>query len=239
MHRFFIYPEQIKQEWFQFEDPKVIKYMRNVLRLKPGDEIVLFDGEGLEHTAVITKLIKERATGKITKTVELKEEWPHLTLAQALPRAGKLDDILRQNTEVGVSEFLLFESEYSMFKLSKFKESKLERLERVVQEAGKQSERKILPLVNEPMTFPEMLETEADIKILLHSREVEGSVNIAKIKAQVAVNTDILVVVGPEGGFSPKEVLEAKEAGFQIGYLNLPILRTETAGVAVSSILLS
>jgi 16S rRNA (uracil1498-N3)-methyltransferase len=106
-------------------------------------------------------------------------------------------------------------------------------------EALRQSEGKITPKITGPFVFEEITNLEGyDIKILLHSRDVEGSINLLDIKKELNTTSKILMIIGPEGGFSPKEVKLAKKNGCKIGYLNLPILRTETAGVVANSFLL-
>ncbi|MCA9382959.1 16S rRNA (uracil(1498)-N(3))-methyltransferase [Candidatus Dojkabacteria bacterium] len=239
MHRFFIDPENISGEYFQILDTKVIKYMRSILRLNSGDQIALFDGSGFEYVAEINKITKTLVTGKISEEREIVEDWPKLMLAQALPKGNKLDDIVRMNTEIGVHEFRLFSSEYSVVKLADFRDKKLERLGRLITDASRQSERAHIPSLYAPVELSEIFQIEADMKLILHSRETTNTEDIKAIKDKLNIETSILVVIGPEGGFSEREVNLAIDNGFIAVNLKLPILRTETAGVAVSSILLS
>lgn len=214
--------------------------MRKVLRMKKGDKITLFDGQGNEYQAEIEFLTKDKVEGNITSREKKElEETRTFVLGQGLPRAGKLDDIIRMNTEVGVSGFVLFASDYSQVKVGDYSDSKIERLARVAEEAARQSERPTVPLLEGPMDFSDALVRQEQIKLILHSRDVEGSQDINEIKATLKPDDSIIILVGPEGGFSDVELAAAKENGFITVHMNLPILRTETAGIAASAILLS
>jgi len=239
MRRFFIDKKNINRDKFHITDEKTCKHMRNVLRLKAGDKVVLFDGEGNEYLGSLLRVQSNYVRGEIAEMKKpVQSNKPYLILAQSLPRAGKIDDIVRMNTEAGVSEFILFESEYSVAKLESYGQNKMQRLERLVTEASRQSERSMIPVVNTPQSFAEMLAYEADIKLLLHSKAGTDAVTIADIKAGLKPEQKVLFAIGPEGGFSPKEIELAIDSGFKTVHLDLPILRTETAGIAVSAILL-
>lgn len=238
--RFFITPEKIFHNKFVIEDPQDIKKIRKVLRLKEGAIIQLLNNQGQIFTAEIEKLKQSGITGIIRQTDQIQpKERPHIILAQSLTRAGKLGDIIRMNTEIGVEEFVPFESDYSVFKLDKFKASKLERWQKIAKSAAQQSERRKVPTIHNPISFEEMLKIDADHKLLLHSREIQDSVSLSETKKVIKNSERTLVAIGPEGGFSPEEVKQSQANEFQVIYLDMPILRTETAGIVVSSILLS
>jgi len=250
--RLFVKKENIYRDKFIIPDRDTAKYLRKVLRLNVGDKISLFDGEGKEYAAEIRLLRNDVVKGKIldaedsrVKADSSRESYlpgyrPTLTLilAQAFPRAGKLDEIVRMNTEIGVSEFLFFESEFSVVKAQNFPESKLARLSRVVKEAARQSERLIIPKLTIAGDFPAALNYPADFKILLHSRQVQGSQNLNELKSRIPDKAKLLLLVGPEGGFSKREVALAIGQSVKIAHLNLPILRTETAGIVTAASLL-
>jgi len=238
--RFFIDKSQIKRKRFLIEDERSVRHMGLVLRMKKGDSLILFDGEGFEYNATLGFLSKKQAAGVVEDIVEVEiASKIMITLAQSLPRAGKMDDIVRMNTEIGVDSYIFFESEYSVAKKESFTISKIERLNKVVLEALRQSEGKITPRITGPLVFEEITNLGGyDIKILLHSRNVDGSTNLPNIKKELNSTAKVLMVIGPEGGFSPKEVAIAKKNGCKIAYLDLPILRTETAGVVANSFLL-
>ena len=238
-HRFFVRKEKINPRRTVVDDASVIKKMRNVLRLEVGDNVVLFDGEGGEYNAEISSLRKEGVELKITSRSEReRSEKPYLILGQALTRSTKIDEVVRMNTEIGVSEFVFFASDYSIVKLKDFNEKKLVRWEKIAQESARQSERMEVPKINFPIGFDEVLNVDADVKIFLHSREVNGSVDFRELRDKTASDKKVLVLIGPEGGFSDSEVKLALQNGFIIAFLALPVLRTETVGAVVSSIIL-
>ncbi len=238
--RFFVYKGAIKRKRFLIEDSQTINHMRVVLRLNKGDKIELFDGEGREYIASIGFLTKTQAAG-IVETEKDQSEYtkPAVFLAQALPRSGKLDTIVRMNTELGVQGFVLFDSEYAVVKKETYTKTKMLRLQRVAVEAVRQAEAKILPDFYGPMSFVEALDFKADYKLLLHSREVASAKNLLELKSEIKAGSLVLVFIGPEGGFSPTEVDLAVSKGAQVCYLDLPILRTETAGVVANAIVLA
>jgi 16S rRNA (uracil1498-N3)-methyltransferase len=238
--RFYIKKENIKRKRFLLEDERVVRHMGLVLRLKKGDGIELFDGEGKEYKAIIGFLTKKQAAGVVESesVVEIKDKL-FITLAQSLPRAGKLDSIIKMNTEVGVQKFIFFESEFSVAKMESMTEQKMNRLHKVALEALRQSEGNITPIIGKAVSYKEIISTsDYDLKLLLHSRDTKGSKSLSEIKKDIKTKMNILVLIGPEGGFSDKEISMAKESDCKIVFLDLPILRIETAGVVVTSNLL-
>jgi len=240
MKRFFVTEKNVSGSYFVFNEAKTIRYIRNVLRLHVGDQIELFDGKGNIHLAELKKVMKLEVNGKIVSSkIEKANQDVKFILAQALPRAGKLDEIIRMNTEVGVEQFIIFESDFSIAKADRYSPDKMERLERVAIEASKQSERSNVPEIIGPTHFSEVLEKSADWKILLHSRADE-TVDLKTLLPKIERDSQtVLVLIGPEGGFSPEELRQAQKSWIYNCSLNLPILRTETAGVVVSGLLLA
>lgn len=241
--RFFIEPKKIFNKKFIIEDERDIKKIRSVLRLKPGDHIQLLDNAGHIFTAEIEKLQKNGVKGIIVEKSDLVDtnsdtdkRW--IILAQALPKLKRFDDIIRMNTEIGINEFIPFESAHSVIKIDNFNEKKLERWRKLAKEAARQSERLSIPEIREPITFNALLELELEDfeKILLFARKHPESKDIYEFRK---IQKSILIAIGPEGGFSDQEVKMALENGFKIAHINLPILRTETAGLAANAILLS
>jgi 16S rRNA (uracil1498-N3)-methyltransferase len=238
--RFYVSQQNIKKKRFLIADDGTARHIGLVLRLKKGDKIILFDGEGREYNARIGYLDKVQVAGVVLDELPKGEERkPIVYLAQALPRAGKLDEIIRMNTEIGVRGFVLFESEYSVPKIASYDSGKMERLRRVTLEALRQSEGLYLPELLGPELFPELFKFKTDRKILLHSRDTAGAVDLKKMLPELTPGTSVLVIIGPEGGFSPAELKLAQRAKAEIAYLDLPVLRTETAGIVTSGLILA
>jgi 16S rRNA (uracil1498-N3)-methyltransferase len=239
MRRFFVQSRNIFKDKFYLDDKIQINHIRTVLRLDANDKIELFDGSGKIYECEIISLRKQQISGNIINAYSENIDLPHIALAQAFPKGNKLDDIVRMSTEVGISEFYFFESDYSVIKLKNYNIKKNDRFHRIIIEAARQSERTTIPTINDPLSFDEILQLEYDQKIILHSRNVNNSQNLVSLKKQFSTEDTILILIGPEGGFSESEIELAKDHNFYLGYLNLPILRTETAGIVASSILLS
>jgi 16S rRNA (uracil1498-N3)-methyltransferase len=238
--RFFLSDYEYAKGKYYLSEERMLKHARKVLRITKGDKVILFDGQGTSYLSEVELLSKEVMITKVLeKVVEEIPDRPHIILAQGLPKAGKIETILRTNTELGVSSFVLFESDYSVVKVKHYDEKKLQRLEKVVQEASRQSVNNFIPEVAPAMRFSELLDLEADYKLILHT-DSEGiaSMDVKDIKEKIKINDEILICIGPEGGFSENEIQEAIDHGFQLVKLNLPVLRTETAGMVVSSFLL-
>ena len=225
---------------YYLRDDRLLKHARKVLRIEKGDKVILFDGNGISYMSEVELLSKEVMVAKvIEKMIEDKPERPEITLAQGLPKAGKIDTILRMNTEVGVRKFVLFESDYSVVKVKHYDERKMLRLGKVVQEASRQSVNNFIPEIAPASSFEELLNLKTDYKLILHTdSEVNKSIDIKSIKERIKPEDQILICIGPEGGFSDHEIQRATEKGFQLVKLDLPVLRTETAGLVACSFLL-
>ncbi len=232
--------EKINNQRCLIDDQKDIFKIRNVLRLKNGSNLRIFDGEKNEYVCKLINLSKSGIEAEIIERIveekkERKEDNVTIILAQALTRSSKIEEIIKMNTEIGVSEFIFFESDHSIVKLKDIKPTKIDRWQKIAEEATRQSEQLILPKINAPTKFRDLGNIEADHKLLLHARETDVSVLLHNLKYESS--SSILVVIGPEGGFSDRE-LEFAGKNFEILHLNLPILRTETAGVVVCSYIL-
>jgi 16S rRNA (uracil1498-N3)-methyltransferase len=239
LHRFHIYETEITDNRLYIHDKEVLKYARKVLRHRVGDKIELFDGGGGKYIGNIEKLTNKLLVVLVTEQVVSKpRHGRRIILAQALPKAGKIDSILKFNTEIGVSEFVMFESDYSVVKVKHYSENKMLRLNKILKESARQSINDFVPSISDPVRFSKMLETEADIKLIFHTSVGNNKRTLSAIKTALKKDQSVLVCIGPEGGFSVDEIKMAKSNGFEIVALNLPVMRTETAGLVVASYLL-
>ena len=207
------------------------RHLKTVLRLQPGDRFQLFNGTG----QVATSILKEGAEVELQDVVDYPPPLCPLTLIQGLPKGDKLELILQKGTELGVNEFYLTTMERSVGLLkSNRKQKRLERWQKIIQEAARQSKQYHLPKLVTEKTLPKVLATvEADLKLILWE---ESSEPLEKVLPQFSPQR-IAVVIGPEGGISQQEVDQAKAEGYQAVSLGPRILRTETAGLAIMAIL--
>jgi len=206
------------------------RHLYMVLRLQPGDRIQLFNGVG----QVARSILRDNSTAELEDVVDYPVPNCFLTLIQGLPKGDKLELILQKGTELGVNQFCLTTMERSVGLLkSDRKEKRLQRWQKIVQEAARQSKQYHLPQL-EVETFSGVLSTvNADLKLLLWE---ESATPLGDVLPQL-VPQRIAVVVGPEGGISQQEVAQAKAEGYQPVSLGPRILRTETAGLAIMTIL--
>lgn len=240
MPRFFISSDQIK------DNSVILKgedrhHLLNVLRQGPGDEITVLNGKGEEYLVRITGVTSDQVKGEIVGRLERQSE-PRvkITLVQSLPKADKFEWILQKNTELGVSRFQPVFTERSNVKLDQAAQSrKLERWNKIIREAAEQSGRQIIPVLEPIRRWSEMLAAYSGVGLVLIPWEGESGQSLKQVlERQPGIPESVAVLIGPEGGFSLKEVEEAREMGAIPVTLGPRILRTETAGLVVAAALL-
>jgi 16S rRNA (uracil1498-N3)-methyltransferase len=224
MHRFFVDPAAMIQE--RFPVPASIGHqVSRVFRFRNGDEIILLDGLGAE---VLCRL--EGGDCIVLARGAAGGEPSHqLTVWQALLRGDHLEPVIRHGTELGIARFGLFVSEHCVAR--EITPRRLDRLRSVAREAAEQSERGIVPPVDEPVSYGDALTAAAPGSVLLFERH-DG-------KRLTEIEPPPGVFIGPEGGFSSGEVEAAEQAGLTIAGLGPRILRSETVAVAVAAAILS
>jgi len=256
MSKFFINPDAVDTEnnciVITGED---VRHIKNVLRSKQGDILSLSDGSGREYETIIEKLDKESILVRIKNTDMNKTEPPlYITLFQGIPKGDKMEYIIQKCVEVGVSRFVPVLTGRTVVKLDSKKDSaaKTARWRRIALEAAKQCDRGIIPVVEEPVGMDDALKLSetCGLKIIPYEEETEGSLrkcleswkqkhlNEKGDLPQAFNEKSIAVFIGPEGGFEPGEVDKAAGHGFVPVTLGPRILRTETAGLVVSSIIM-
>jgi len=236
--RFRVRKEFIRKQEAVIEDRSEIRHISRVLRLGPGDRVTLFDGEGNEYPACIKRLSSNRIFFSLVEepTSTSKEPSLRIILGAALLKSSRFEWLLQKATELGVSEIVPF---YSGRVVPQWEESRTRtrqsRWEKIISEAAKQCGRGKIPKIHGPRSFEQILGEEFDgaTKIFLWEREETKSLEDALEKSFPAV----FALVGPEGGFSRQEAARAQEAGFRPVRLGPRILRAETAGVVIVSLL--
>lgn len=241
MHRFMVSPHNIQNEKITLEGDD-LKHLRQVLRLKPGDTVHVFDGSGTEYEANIISLEKFRAIAEIKATFQTETEPETLiTLFQGLPKGDKMELIIQKGVELGVHRIIPVITNRTVVKLNKKdSEKKAERWSRISKEAAKQCRRAYVPEVAEPITFDEALIKAKHFSATLLLYENEGKKCLKETLKCYNINKirDIALFVGPEGGFAHQEVEECTNIGCDIVSLGKRILRVETATISVLSIIM-
>ncbi len=249
MHRFLIEPDDVHNDSLTITGDDA-KHMLQVLRFKPGDAFLAFDGTGLEYEAEVVSITKSSVSGKIIKACQPgTEPGKKVVLFQGIPKTDKMDWIIQKSVELGVWEIVPVATQYSVVQIKdKGLDGKLERWNRIAREACKQSGRVIVPEVKAPMMFQDALKLWSDkIKnepegetITVFCYENEGKKCLKDLFK--CYNIDHIstagIFIGPEGGFSVGEIQLAQQHRFNPVSLGKRILRTETAAIAVLSVVM-
>ena len=238
MHTFYVPPPQIHTDTATITDSEQ-HHLRNVLRLTPGATIRIIDGQGNVYTAEVLDIGTNRrpSEARILTHEFHASLLPALTLFQGLPKNDKMELILQKATEIGVTQIVPIDSEHALQKPS---QSRYERWHRVVTSATKQCKRTWLPKLCEPQTFEASL-TQLDkfsLRLILnpHLTQESRPAHIKTVLREVSQPTSIALFVGPEGGFSDREVTAATQSGCVPVTLGMNILRTETAAIVAIAV---
>lgn len=253
MHRFFVPPSWIQGNTVKLSG-SVVHQIRDVLRLKPGDTIVVLDDSGWEYQVRLAAVEQGEVIGQIEqKVLPRTEPRTKITLYQSLLKGDKFEWILQKGTELGVVEFVPMVSDRCVISsVDEVSKTKFERWQRITLEAAEQSRRARLPRLHVPMLFPQACERarRADLAILPWEEEQTRTLrsmlitsNSPPIKVQgknlvIRKPFSISIIVGPEGGFTSREVDQARRYGIAPVTLGPRILRAETAALAAIAIIL-
>lgn len=238
MHKFFVDKSQIDGEDIYIEGQDV-KHIRDVLRLKPGQEIIV-SSDGYNYLANLRELGKTRISLDIrSKEKGESESQVEIVLYQALAKGSKMDLIIQKNTEIGVKEFVGVMTHRTLVKIKDVKKekNKIDRWNMIAEEAAKQSKRDFIPSLARIETFDQMVDSlRGEVNIIVPYEDEEGLSLGQALKPLEGSRVNL--VIGPEGGFEEEEIQRLKELGAQVVSLGKRILRTETAGFVASTIIL-
>lgn len=241
MYHFFVSPQQIGEKEIRIEGADV-NHIRNVLRMPAGEQITVSAGEEKkEYRCEITQLEETYVLARIMWVEESDTELPSkICLLQGLPKGDKMELIIQKCVELGVTEIIPVQTRRAVVKLDKKKEeAKLRRWNAIAESAAKQSKRTIIPRVGEVLSMKEALAYASGFdKKLIPYELAEGMETTREIFAGIRPGQSVAVFIGPEGGFEEQEIALAKENDFFPITLGKRILRTETAGMAVLSVLM-
>lgn len=238
MYRFFIAPEEFVAERPVIRGPDV-RHMVKVLRLGPGDVVVLLDGNGRAARARIESAGREEvALTRLDEFTPGGEPPVKVTLVQGLAKGEKMDLIIQKSTELGVAEIIPLICRRTVVRLEGHKSSgRQERWQRVAVEAAKQCRRARIPLVRLPQSLGDVLEEIPESTAAFLPWEEERGRPFGQALAGNRPE-GVYIFIGPEGGFDAPEVEEARQRGVVTVTLGPRILRTETAGIVCLSLIL-
>ena len=240
MYQFFVEDAQISNGIVTIENEDV-KHIKNVLRLECGEKVRISSNSGENYFGEIDTLADRMVLVRILEEHAANTELPNkIYLFQGLPKSDKLEFIIQKAVELGACEIIPVAMKNCVVKLDEKKASaKQTRWQEIAKSAAKQSKRSIIPTVRKPLSYREALEAAAALDVRLVPYENERGMAATKEAVEaVRPGQSIGIFIGPEGGFAEDEIALAKERGMQLVSLGRRILRTETAGLAMLSILM-
>ncbi|MFI3236860.1 MAG: RsmE family RNA methyltransferase [Lachnospiraceae bacterium] len=218
-----------------------LNHMKNVLRMKVGEQFyVSVKDDSCKYLCELEGYEEDMARCHIIEAVEDTTELPcEITLYQGLPKSDKMELIIQKAVELGVSHIVPVGMERSVVKLDDKKaKSKIDRWNAIAESAAKQSKRDVIPTIGAVLSYKQALGAckEQDV-IILPFEHAEGMNQTRKVLEGIEKGQSIAIFVGPEGGFSDKEIELALAQDIHVITLGKRILRTETASLAILSML--
>lgn len=238
MHSCYVPPAQVSKDAIRIGDEER-HHLLNVLRLKAGDPVHIFDGEGNSYTAILGDTRLPALYASIIKHQFHPHTPPHITLFQGLPKSDKMDLVVQKTTEIGVNRIVPTICQRSIPIRSETAQAKLQaRWQRIANEAAKQCRRSRFAIIHDAKAIERCFEQAAhfDLSILLWENEEEWG--IKEVLRRHTSAESIGLFVGPEGGFSAEETETAIQCGILPATLGPNILRTETAGIVGAAIVM-
>lgn len=240
MHHFFTDPSQVQGDKIEIEGTDV-NHIKNVLRMKIGEKVQISDQSGKNYSCELEAFEAEKVRFQILEEREPENELPsRIYLFQGLPKSDKMEWIVQKAVELGVYEVIPVATHRAVVKLDEKKAvKKIARWNAIAEGAAKQSGRDVIPCVKEVMSLENALSYAASLDLILMPYEdAEGMEKTRWVIGQIKPGQSIGIFIGPEGGFEETEVQKAQKSGAVPVTLGKRILRTETAGLTVLSILM-
>ncbi len=236
MHRFFVkqpnWQGQKKGQEIKIDDPALVHQIKNVLRLKRGQEISIFDSTGQEYLMVLTDIQSSFVVSQLLKPIKSQiEPVIALNLYQALLKQNNWDWIIKHGTGLGITKFIPLITDRTIVR--QISKNKIERWQKIAQEAAEQSGRIIIPEINQPIELTKL--KIADEKSALYLVAWEEAKRELKNFLPVKEPSIINLLAGPEGGLAEKEIAALQKLGWQPFLFGPRILRAEFAGLAICS----
>jgi 16S rRNA (uracil1498-N3)-methyltransferase len=239
LHRFFLPPDLFAGETITLPE-EIARQVRTVLRLRPGEHIIVLNGQGAEAEVELTAIRREAVSGRVLeRRPGTREPHARVTLCQGLLKADLFEWVLQKGTELGVSAFVPMQSQRSLPGLEAVSPAKMTRWQSILREAAEQCGRSLIPTLSQPQPFARLLETlPAGVLALIFW---EGA-REPSLRSALRVGWDgeqpIYLFIGPRDGLTAEEATLASQYGAQVVTLGPRILRAETAALAAATIVL-
>ncbi|TCT16877.1 16S rRNA (uracil1498-N3)-methyltransferase [Natranaerovirga pectinivora] len=240
MYRFFVDSRQISEKEIIILGDDV-NHIKNVLRMEKGECLVICNGQGEDYYCIIDSVENDRVIALIQeKTISETELKTKIYLFQGMPKKDKMELIIQKSVELGVQEIIPVITQRTIIKLEPKKEiKKIERWNAISLSAAKQAKRGIIPKVSNTMSFNEALTfASKELDAVLIPYEKANNISVTKSIIESMKVNSVGIFIGPEGGFEEEEIEKAIKYGAQPISLGKRILRTETAGLTLLSILM-
>ncbi len=237
MHRFYVNPERIDSSTISLPALEA-KHAYRVLRLRKGDEVIVFDGDGTEYRGAIVSLSAQQGSIGIKSRTRYQPPALQITLAAAIPKQSRFDDIVDSATQLGVQNLIPLITERTIVKFAAGEAAvKQQRWQKIAVEAAKQCGGVYIPRVSAAEMFPSAVERAGCFDLALIPALAPGAVGLKEILRTVSSPKKIIVFIGPEGDFSPDEIITAKNNNCHVVSLGARVLRCATAANMVLSVL--
>ncbi|MBX3000161.1 MAG: 16S rRNA (uracil(1498)-N(3))-methyltransferase [Caldilineaceae bacterium] len=238
MHRFFLtQPALILHQ--PVDLAPLAHQLRTVLRLQPGEQILLLDGQGYAYLTEIRQLERGHAVGQILdREFVAAEPRTHLTLYQCALKTDKFEWVLQKGTEIGVARFVPVISSRTIVRPAEKIRKKAARWQTIICEAAEQSGRGRLPALADPLLWDEAVKADAGLRLLLWEGTLTSAAPAALADIFTDPNDDVSLLIGPEGGISQDEADLATATGWRTISLGPRILRAETAALVAAALVL-
>ena len=242
MQRFFVEPYQIQEKESRITLTGTdLNHMKNVLRMRIGEEVWISDGSEKEYHCTIDEFMEDCAILHILEIEEAGYELPNrIYLFQGLPKGDKMELIIQKAVELGAYSIVPVEMKRCVVKLdAKKAQKKTVRWQQISESAAKQSKRMLIPEVKSVMSWREALVFAKELDVLMVPYELAKSMRETReIISSIRPGQSVGIFIGPEGGFEEEEIQTAMEMGAKPVTLGKRILRTETAGMTMLSVLM-
>ncbi|MDP2943077.1 MAG: 16S rRNA (uracil(1498)-N(3))-methyltransferase [Candidatus Omnitrophota bacterium] len=236
MSRFYASPDSVSEGKIILRGREA-HHARDVMRLRAGDEITVFDGTGKEYSGIIDKILKEQIIIKINKTFEKKADDRRLALVQAIPKLNKMDVIVEKATELGVERIIPVITARTIVQTDKSRAGlRAERWMKIAVMASKQCGRVTVPEINEIIRFEDSLSFVKGYELAVIPCLCEGTESIRTVLKESRARSAI-AFIGPEGDFTEDEVKAARSKGVIPVSLGREVLRSDTAAISVLSVI--
>jgi 16S rRNA (uracil1498-N3)-methyltransferase len=241
MHRFFVPPETLNQDSVFITGP-LAQQMHTVLRLRPGEQVVLLDNSGWEYAVVLTEVAVRHVRGQVRgRSVRSNEPRTKITLYQSVLKGNRFEWALQKGTELGISEFVPIIASRCILQNLADAEAKFPRWQRVILEAAEQCGRAKFPALLPALMFSAACERAGKgqgLALLPWEGETTFSLKWMLRPPSGERPFSVSLFIGPEGGFTAEEVALAADYGVRAVTLGPRVLRAETAGIAAAAAIL-